>query len=476
MQIGLGMTGSTHYDFCIIGAGPTGLTLAYQLLKGGGRVLLIERDDRTGGLAQSHNYSGHIFDVGPKRFHTEDPVVLAFIEEIAREDLLRISRSTEVHFLRRYFGWPLTTRDLWRLPPGLALRSAFELLHKRAVTDPTSYRQYIVSKYGESLFRTFFEPYTRKFLRWDVEDIHSDWASTGIDRTVVGDQAKSSSGFALVKSLLLPAKLDTEFLYPTAGGFGGFYHKLLALCQRHEGFHLRLKDAVRTLAGTGNGLEGTTVEGCGFSCGQLAWSGNLNDLSRILGTGTALPYLNTIFYNCITRADGARHKGAQWIYVSQGDTLVSRITCMREFAPYTCPPGYYNFICEVTDSQREPCYFPLAETLTGKILGELKDMKFLRNHSHVEAVEINRVVDTYPIYHQGYLKQFADAAAAARKFSKRIHLVGRSGAFWYNNSDHAIRFSLETARKLLGETKGDFDYRDYFGGRQARAADPRGVK
>src|ERR1035438_4480751 len=99
-----------RYDFCIVGAGATGLTLAYELLKAGASVLLIERDDRVGGLAKSHSYDGHIFDTGPKRFHTYDPVVLDFLAHV-EADMLRIRRSTEVYFLSRYFEWPLRSEE-----------------------------------------------------------------------------------------------------------------------------------------------------------------------------------------------------------------------------------------------------------------------------------------------------------------------------------------------------------------------------
>jgi protoporphyrinogen oxidase len=465
------MSAQAAYDFCVVGAGASGLSLTYELLKRGARVLLLERDTRAGGLAKSHQYDGQVFDTGPKRFHTEDPVVVQFLDEIAH-GMLRIPRSTEVHFLNRYFEWPLRLQDVWRMPVHLALRSVFDLLHKPEVTDPVSFHQYIRSRYGEALYQTFFEPYTRKFLRWDVEDMHSDWASTGINRTVVDSRIQTNTSLDLVKNLLLPSKVKTEFLYPNAGGFGGFYEQLLAICGRSEGFQILLNDTVRQLVDQGHCLEAVTAQGKAFTCDNLVWSGNLNDLSRIVASPVRLPYLNTIFYNVVCRAEGVGHKGTQWIYVSSGDTLVSRITCMSEFGSYTCRPGYYNFICEVTDSQRQPLYFEDPQALTNTVLKELVSMKFLKNLAQVEAVHINPVTDTYPIYHRGYRQQFGSVAGSVKKFSPRIHLLGRCGAFWYNNSDHSIRFAIETARKLLGERNDDFNYREYFGGVYGRAATP----
>jgi protoporphyrinogen oxidase len=463
------------WDVCVVGAGPSGLTIAYELLKGGARVLLIERDERVGGLAKSHIYDGHVFDSGPKRFHTDDQVVLAFLQDIMRGDLLTIPRSTEVNFLGRYFEWPLRMKDVWQMPFGLSLRSLFDMLFARAPNDKDSFHQYIRSRYGEALYETFFEPYTGKFLRWEVEDIHSDWASTGINRTVVDSRIQAHSTRDLLKRVLLPSKIKTEFLYPNKSGFGGFYERLLGICRSFGGFRCWTGQTVRRLRRRGRALEGETTRGGEFLCEHLVWSGNLNDLGKVLGDDFRLPYLNTVFYNVICRADEVIHKGTQWIYVTRGDALISRITCMKEFAGYTCPEGYYNFICEVTDSQRYPVYFTNPEAHRDAVLRELSAMKFLRQPGRVEAIHVNPVVDTYPIYHRAYLEQFDLAAAKVKRFSKNIHLIGRCGAFWYNNSDHAIRFALECARTLLGKQEGEFDYRGYFGGACGRAAHPKGV-
>ncbi len=464
------------YDYCIVGAGPSGLTAAYQLLKAGRSVLLLERDARIGGLAKSYNYGGHIFDTGPKRFHTDDPVVLDFIKEIMADDISTIERSTKVYFCDRYFEWPLRTLDLFKMPPVLAVQCAFDLLKERKVHDPASFREYIVSKYGQSLYATFFKPYTHKFLRWDVEDIHSDWASTGINRTVIDKRIKSNTLLDLFKTLLLPEKVKTEFLYPTQGGFGGFYERLLKRCQRHQNFQLLLNTAITEIKEQSEKFDGLTRDARPISFCQLIWTGNLNDLGRLLSSGQRVHYLNTIFYNLICRAEGINNPKAQWIYVSSGQTLISRITCMKEFAPYTCREGYYNLMCELTDSQTYPVYFHHPENYGGPILRELMDMSLLKGLKYVEDIKVNPVVDTYPIYHKSYVRDFAAAAGAVKKFSRRIHLLGRCGAFWYNNSDHSIRFAIELTKRLLNKEGEEFNYRRYFGGEATRSAHSQGVE
>jgi protoporphyrinogen oxidase len=457
---------SSHYDFCIVGAGPSGLTTAYNLLKGGKKVLVIERDGRVGGLGKSYTYDGQIFDTGPKRFHTDDPIVIDFIEHVLEEDILRIGRATKVYFLDRYFGWPLHSKDLIKLPILTSLKCCLDLLKERNIKDKTSFHEYINSKYGETLYHLFFAPYTSKFLRWDPEDLHSDWASTGINRTVVDDRIKASSLFDIFKALMLPEKIDTEFLYPTEGGFGGFFDDLFDLCQQHDGFHIILSDKISTLEKQGDKFGALTQNGTSLSFDQLIWSGNLNDLCGIISpSSNKVHYVNTIFYNIICKESGIGNNRAQWIYVSKGDSLISRITCMKEFAPYTCKEGYYNMICELTDSQLNPTYFKNPENYSHGILDELTGMSFLTDKSAVEDIKINPILDTYPVYHKNYLKDFAGATRLIKNFSDKIHLLGRSGAFWYNNSDHSIRMAIEMSKKLLGDQEKDFDYRHYFGGK-----------
>ena len=451
-----------RFDYCIVGAGPSGLTLAYQLLKAGKSVVLVERDSRTGGLAKSHDYGGQIFDTGPKRFHTDDPIVLNFIADIAKGHLCKISRSTKVFFLNKYFEWPLQSKDLIKMPPSVFIRCALDLLKRRPVTDKDSFHQYINSKYGELLYSLFFKPYTQKFLRWDPEDIHADWASTGINRTIIDKRINANNARGLFQSLLLPHKIKTEFLYPTQGGFGYFYEQLLALCKDFPKFQLILSDRIVRLSDDGTCLHAATDKRRKLVFGDLVWTGNLNDVP--IPRDKQMPYINTIFYNIVCRQQGVGPQRSQWIYISRGDSLISRITCMKEFSAFTCLNGYYNFICELTDSQSQPRYFNSPNEYTDQVLNELLHMRFINDKKHIEAVHVVPVKDTYPVYHRNYKKDFCQTVVKIKTFSKRIHLLGRCGAFWYNNSDHSIRFAIEMADRLLNSNNTEFDYRHYFGG------------
>ena len=85
-----------------------------------------------------------------------------------------------------------------------------------------------------------------------------------------------------------------------------------------------------------------------------------------------------------------------------------------------------------------------------------------RRRRAVEDVHIHEVYDTYPIYHRRYKRAYNAAHRTVKGFSRGIELVGRSGAYWYNNSDHSIRMALDVADRLLGK-HNDFDHRVYFG-------------
>ena len=66
----------------VVGAGVAGLTLAHQLARQGWDVTVLEAHHEVGGLGRSWHYGEFHFDVGPHRFHTENPRVAAFVSDV----------------------------------------------------------------------------------------------------------------------------------------------------------------------------------------------------------------------------------------------------------------------------------------------------------------------------------------------------------------------------------------------------------
>ena len=82
----------------IIGAGPAGLTAAYQLVKEErARVTVLEADDIVGGLSRTAQYKGFRFDIGGHRFFTKIGPVEQLWHEILGEEFISVPRLSRIH-------------------------------------------------------------------------------------------------------------------------------------------------------------------------------------------------------------------------------------------------------------------------------------------------------------------------------------------------------------------------------------------
>jgi protoporphyrinogen oxidase len=111
------------------------------------------------------------------------------------------------------------------------------------------------------------------------------------------------------------------------------------------------------------------------------------------------------------------------------------------------PPGKSGLCVEVTCFEGEgPWQEP--EALVPQVLEDLVRLELVPSASRYGAVHVERVRDTYPIYDLRYKESFSAAAKMVKPFAN-LKLLGRTGAYWYNNSDHSMKMSLNLARHLL---------------------------
>ena len=426
----------------IVGAGVAGLTIGYQLARRGYAVTIVERNRVVGGLGRTFHYENFHFDVGPHRFHTENPRVAAFIRDILQEEALEIPRKSGARMFGKYHDWPLRPSILMAMPVKLMVRGSKDLILKEHLPGE-SFEADVVNKYGRTLYEIFFEPYTKKFLFHSPAELHRDWARAGVNRAVIDQRASADNLWSLLKTTLMPRPVETMFLYPPHG-VGRFSDKLAAAITQMGG-QVRLGQAVEGIDREGRRITAIRAGGDRIEADNMVWTAPLTTLNSMLGIENVdLEYLSTIFYNF--EIGKPPRYDYQWTYFG-GDEIFSRVTSPEAFLPSTVPPGKSGLCIEVTCRQGDDRWQDPAR-LTDAIVNDMMRTELIGSRTDIERLHIEPVPFTYPIYKLNYLQELQKTLRELGTYSNLL-LAGRCGRFWYNNMDHSIGQGLTMAEKVL---------------------------
>jgi len=426
----------------IIGAGVAGLTIGYQLAKRGYRVTMVERNNVVGGLGRTFHYGDFHFDVGPHRFHTENPRVSSFIRDILQEDAIEIPRKSGARMFGKYHDWPLRPSILAAMPISLMVRGSKDLVFKENLPGE-SFEADVVNKYGRTLYNIFFKPYTEKFLFHSPAELHRDWARAGVNRAVIDKRAGADNLWSLLRTTLMPRPVETMFLYPPHGV--GRFSDLLAESIRGMGGQIRLGQSVEGIDREGRKITAVHAGGERLASDSMVWTAPLTTLNAMLGIEDVdLEYLSTIFYNF--EIGKPPRMDYQWTYFG-GDEIFSRVTSPEAFLPSTVPPGKSGLCIEVTCRQGDERWRN-PEAISDAIVHDMVRTNLIAQQSDIERLHIEPVSFTYPIYKLNYLQELQNNLKELGTYANLL-LAGRCGRFWYNNMDHSIGQGLTMAEKVL---------------------------
>ncbi len=148
----------------IIGAGPAGITAAYQLAKEIKDVDVYEASSSVGGLAKTIELWNHKVDIGPHRFFSTDSRVNKIWLEIVGNDYEMVDRLTRIHYKKHFFNYPLKPFNaLKNLGLIGAVRSLGSYIIQKTfpIKNNGTFETWVTNRFGKGCL-IFFSKHTAK--------------------------------------------------------------------------------------------------------------------------------------------------------------------------------------------------------------------------------------------------------------------------------------------------------------------------
>lgn len=499
----------------IVGAGPAGLTAAYELLKTTDvKPIVLEENDFVGGISRTAVYKGNRMDIGGHRFFSKSDTVMDWWTNIlplqgapSRDDLaigrktsltengpdpekddrvmLVRSRLSRILYTRKLFDYPVTLNvatirnlGLWRMfKIGMSYIKVCVLPKRKE----KSLEDFMINRFGVELYKTFFRDYTEKVWGIPCHEISADWGAQRIKGLSIAKTLLHAFKAMLPKKTNSVRQKDTEtsligeFLYPKLGP--GELWEVVADEIRKLGGEIRFgakvtkfersENRISAVKFTENGEEKTLGADYFMSTMPVktlvgALSG-VPDSVREIANGLVYRDFMTVglLLDSLDIPNPAKPGTPEcklkfvadnWIYVQESDVKLGRIQVFNNWSPYlVSDPSKVWIGLEYFVNEGDSMWNSKDSDFIDFAISELEKIHVAKKSSVRDAV-LFRVPKTYPAYFGTY-QRFGEVRSYLDAL-ENLFLMGRNGMHKYNNMDHSMLTAME-AVKCIRENSSD---------------------
>jgi protoporphyrinogen oxidase len=482
----------------IIGAGPAGLTAAYELLKRSEiKPLVLEASPLLGGLSRTEVYKGNRIDIGGHRFFSKSDRVMQWwlnmlplaeplpdetsvhyrgqshrlthngctsgIDTTACDDVMLLrKRKSRIYFLRKFFDYPLAAN----------LQTVANLGYRRTAAAAASYawsqlfptrpeltlEDYLINRFGHRLYSMFFQTYTEKVWGVPCRKISAEWGAQRIKGLSITSvllhtlrRTRSKDGIAQKE---VATSLIEQFLYPKLGP-GQMWERCGALVRKMGG-EIRLQHTVSGIEREADRIVSvTTRDDLGkveVHRGDYFLSTMpVRDLIARM-TPSAPPAVRTVAEELVYRdfitvgllvqktstaaANVTARLEDNWIYIQDPEVKLGRLQIFNNWSPaMVAAPDAIWLGLEYFCSVGDSIWSLPDADLVRLGIDELAKIGLVQESDVIDGTAI-RTRDAYPAYIGAY-----DRFDTVRSFVDNIenlYLIGRNGMHRYNNQDHSM--------------------------------------
>ena len=487
----------------IIGAGPAGLTAAFEFVKRTDITpVVLEKSQELGGISRTVRYKDNRIDIGGHRFFSKSDRVMnwwmevmpvegaasityqrqsrevaapAEVPDATRDDRVMLirNRKSRIYFLRRFFDYPikLTAETLNGL--GLArtikigISYAFSVANQ--IRPEKTLEEFLINRFGKELYLTFFKSYTEKVWGVPCDQISAEWGAQRIKGLSVmtaikhflkkkkpsGDISQKGTETSLIEKFMYP-KLGPgqlwEYVAEDVQRKGGVVKKGWNVERLHaDGFHITAAEVVNAETG-----ERETIEADYFfstiPIKELMRSLVASVPANVLEVSDGLIYRDFITVGVLLTKLKIKEAGAKlltdnWIYIQEPDVVVGRMQIFNNWSPYLVanPDNVWiglEYFCYETDDLWKK---PDAEMIEFAKM-EIEKIGIIDKADVLDACVI-RVPKTYPAYFGAY-ERFDEIKSYVSQFDN-LFLVGRNGMHKYNNQDHSMLTAMTAVDNII---------------------------
>ena len=481
----------------IIGAGPAGLTAAYQLLKETDiKPVIVEASDFIGGISRTVVYNGNRMDIGGHRFFSKDERVMQFWQDLmplqgapAKDDailqrekeyadggpdpekedrvMLLRTRVSRIYFMRKFFDYPITLSwdTLKNMGFTNTMKAGFGYIWSAIFKkEENSLKNFYINRFGAPLYKMFFEDYTEKVWGVNPSEISADWGAQRVKglslRKAVWAMLKKP--FTSKKDIAqknVETSLIEQFIYPKKGP-GQLWEVLAAEVQRMGGT-IMMNTAVKALATEPGKVKEVTVvaqdgEEQTLQGDYILSSMPIKDLITAMGASVSekvkdiavnLPYRDFITVGLLVDKLKIKNQTKMktinglvpdcWIYVQDREVRLGRLQIFNNWSPYMVG-DFENKVwvgLEYFCNEGDSMWNTPEQDFIQFAVSELEKIEVI-DKSAVEDSVCVKVKKAYPAYFGTY-SEFDKVREYLDTFDN-LYCIGRNGQHRYNNMDHSM--------------------------------------
>ncbi len=493
----------------IIGAGPAGLTAAYELLdKTDIKPIIYEMSNDIGGISRTVNYKEYRMDIGGHRFFSKSDIVmnwwLQFLPMQTVEDqqitiayqnqrrdvqtkeqvdpdkanlvMLVRNRKSRIYFLRKFFDYPITLSKNTLINLGLfrtlKIMSSYLYIKAFPFKKEKNLEQFFINRFGKVLYQTFFKSYTEKVWGVPCTQISAEWGAQRVKGLSIARAIQHifKKIFALNSRSVAQKDVETSlierFLYPKYGP--GQLWEEVAEQIKARGGEIHLNAGIQKLFSDGDRItavevcdsitkEIERVEGDSFistmPIKQLIRGLQADVPSEVREVSEGLVYRDFITVGLLVEKLSLRDKKKgekliqdNWIYVQEPDVLLGRIQIFNNWSPHLVKDSDKVWLGLEYFCYESDDLWKMADDEIAEIaIDELEKIGFIRKSDVLDNTVI-RVPKTYPAYFGTY-PEFDKLKSYINQF-ENLYLVGRNGMHRYNNQDHSMLTAMAAVENI----------------------------